>query len=102
MTRCTRPVVIAVAAMMLANLAATPASAGSATLTRADRAALKQAIVGCKAEAKGKKIKWLERRKYVNGCVTEAMRDRPNINVIQMLREHPEMRDMPNENWDSI
>ncbi|MGV7216629.1 hypothetical protein [Bradyrhizobium sp. UFLA05-112] len=34
--------------------------------TKAEKVALKQAIVACKAEAKGRKVNWLSRRKYVN------------------------------------
>jgi hypothetical protein len=93
------PVLVAAIA---GGAAISPAAAGRATLSKGDRTALKQAISTCKAEAKGKKIKWLQRRKYVNGCVTEALRDRPNINVIQILKDHPEMRDLPMDNWDSI
>jgi hypothetical protein len=55
--------------------------ADGANPSKADKAALKRAIVACKAEAKGKKIRWLSRRKYVNNCVTKAMKDHPNIEV---------------------
>jgi hypothetical protein len=48
---------IAVAFTMGATL-----TAESATMTKAETVALKQAVVACKAEAKGKKIKWLARR----------------------------------------
>ena len=58
-----------------------PLPAEATNPSKADKAALKRAIVACKAEAKGKKIKWLSRRKYVNNCVTEAMKDPPNIEV---------------------
>ena len=71
-----------VAIVVLADgpvLISTPAEA--ARPSKADKAALKRAVVACKAEAKGKKIKWLSRRKYVNNCVIEAMRDHPNIDV---------------------
>jgi hypothetical protein len=57
--------------------------------------ALKQAIVACKAEAKGKKIKWLSRRKYVNQCVVTALKERPSIDVARMLKEHPELTNIP-------
>lgn len=82
-----------------AALMATPA--GAAPVSKADKAALKQAIVACKAEAKGKKVKWLSRRKYVNQCVTEALKDRPSINVNQMLKDHPDMKDLPKEQYDA-
>jgi hypothetical protein len=53
--------------------------------------------VACKAEAKGKKIKWLSRRKYVNNCVTEAMKDHPNVSTL--LKDHPNLTDLPVEQW---
>ena len=64
-----------------------------------DKAALKRAIVACKAETKGKRIKWLSRRKYVNKCVTEAMKDHPNIDVSTLLKDHPDLTDLPVEQW---
>ncbi len=76
--------------------------ADAAALTKAEKVALKQAIVACKAEAKGKKIAWLSRRKYVNRCVAEALREHPNIDVIQILKDHPDMKDLPMDNWNSI
>jgi hypothetical protein len=82
---------------MGAALTASPAEA--ARLTKAERVALKQAVVACKAEAKGKKIKWLSRRKYVKQCVLEALKEHPNIDVARMLRENPGMRKLPVENW---
>jgi len=78
------------------------AEAAAPHLTRAQKVAVKQAIVGCKAEAKGKKIAWLSRRKYVNHCVAQALKEHPNIDVIQILKQHPEMRHLPMDNWDSI
>lgn len=62
-------------------------------------AALKRAIVACKAEAKGKKIKWLSRRKYVNNCLTVAMKDHPNISATTMLKDRPEVTDLAVEQW---
>ena len=84
------------------TLAGGPLPAGAAPLTKAEKVALKQAIVACKAEAKGKKIAWLSRRKYVNHCVAEALKEHPNIDVIGILKDHPEMRELPMDNWDSI
>jgi hypothetical protein len=55
--------------------------------------------VACKAEAKGKKIKWLARRKYVNNCVAEAMKDHPSMDVSTLLKEHPDLTDLPVERW---
>ena len=82
-----------------AALTRTPAEA--APVSNADKAALKQAIVACKAEAKGKKVKWLSRRKYVNQCVAENLKGRPNIDVNQMLKDHPDMKDLPKEQFDA-
>jgi hypothetical protein len=50
-------------------------------MSKADKVALKEAIIACKAEARGKKVKWLARRKYVNHCVAQALKDRPNIDT---------------------
>ena len=68
---------IAVLLVSVAGLMPRPAEATNPS--KADKAPLKRAIVACKAEAKGKKIRWLSRRKY--NCVTEAMKDHPNIEV---------------------
>lgn len=57
------------------------AAVEAAALTKVEKVALKQAIVACKAEAKGKKIKWLSRRTYVNQCVVTALKERPSIDV---------------------
>jgi len=55
--------------------------------------------VACKAEAKGKKIKFLSRRRYVNNCVTEAMKKHPNMDVTTLLKNHPHLTDLPVERW---
>ena len=74
--------VTAFTAVLLVSVAAVmPRPAEATNPSKADKAPLKRAIVACKAEAKGKKIRWLSRRKYVNNCVTEAMKDHPNIEV---------------------
>ena len=66
-------------------------------LSKAEQVALKQAIVACKAEAKGKKVRWLSRRKYVNTCVQQALKDLPNIDTIRVLEDHPDMKGLPTE-----
>jgi hypothetical protein len=87
-------------AMLLVSVAVVMAWPGeAASPSKADKAALKRAIVACKAEAKGKKIKWLSRRKYVNNCVTEAMKDHPNIDVTTLLKDRPDLTDLPVEQW---
>ena len=74
-------------------------TAVEAALTKAEKVALKQAVVACKAEAKGKKIKWLSRRKYVNQCVVTALKEHPSINIARMLKEKPELTKIPVEQW---
>jgi hypothetical protein len=87
-------------AMVLAiGTASVPLPAAAARVSKADEIALKEAIVACKEEAKGKKMGWLAGRKYVNKCVAEALKGRPNMNVNQMLKDHPDMKE---EKWDSI
>jgi hypothetical protein len=87
------------AVLIVSIAAAMPRHAEAASPSNADKAALKRAIVACKAEAKGKKIKWLSRRKYVNNCVTEAMKDHPNMDVTTLLKERPNLTDLPVERW---
>lgn len=90
-------------AMALAGgTALMPTSSEAARISKADKVVLKEAIIACKAEARGKKVKWLARRKYVNHCVAEALKDRPNIDVIQLLKNHPGLIDLPAEQWDAI
>ncbi len=93
--------VAGVTAMVVAG-ALMPGAAEAARISRADKAALKDAISSCKAEAKGKKIKWLARRNYVNHCVAEALKDHPTIDVIQLLKSHPNLDRLPKEQWESI
>jgi hypothetical protein len=88
-----------IAVLFVSVASVMPLPAKAASLSKADKAALKRAIVACKAEAKGKKIKWLSRRKYVNNCVTEAMKDHPNMNVSTLLKDHPNLTDLPVEQW---
>jgi hypothetical protein len=74
----------------------------AAVPTAAEKAALKQAIASCKSEAKGKKVPWLQRRKYVKNCVIEALKDKPNIDVSTMLKDHPDMKNLPAESADAM
>src|SRR5262245_2624207 len=78
------------------------AGAFAAAPTAAEKAALKQAIASCKSEAKGKKVPWLQRRKYVKNCVIEALKDKPNIDVTTMLKDHPDMKNLPAESADAM
>ena len=86
-------------ALMPTTAKAAPGKA--APVSKADKAALKTAIGACKARAKGEKVKWLARRKYVNNCVTEALKDRPHIDVMDVLKNHPDMKDLPTEKYDA-
>ena len=78
------------------------AAAFAAAPTRAELAEVKLAIQSCKSEAKGKKVPWLQRRKYVSNCVIEALKDKPQIDVNAMLKNHPEMRDLPPDKADAM
>ena len=89
----------AIATAIVRGAISTPTPAGAANVSSADKAALKRAIVACKAEARGRKVRWLSRRRYVNNCVTEAMRDRPYMNIMTLLKDHPNLTDLPVENW---
>jgi hypothetical protein len=76
-----------------------PRPSEAASPSTADKVALKRAIVACKAEAKGKKIRWLSRRRYVNNCITEAMKAHPNMDIAAMLRNRPYLINLPVERW---
>src|SRR5262245_3422539 len=91
-----------VAAAFIGNAATLPAFAQAKKMSKAEEVALKQAIASCKAEAKGKKVKWLSRRKYVNNCVQEALKDHPNINVQQELKDHPDLKGLPTQQADAF
>jgi hypothetical protein len=90
------------AVSLTTSAALMPTPSVAATMTKAEKVALKRVVVACKAEAKGKKIKWLSRRKYVNQCVVVALKDYPSIDIQRMLKEHPEMKDLPAERWDAF
>ena len=70
-----------------------------AKMTKAQKAAFDEAVHGCKAEAKGKKIGWFAGRKYVNNCVAARLKDRPDVNVGSLLKDHPAMK---KEEWDAF
>lgn len=70
---------IGVALVIGAGLMPTPTEA--ARLTKAEKAAWKQAKVACKEAAKGKKLGWLARRKLVTGCLQDTLKDYPGIDV---------------------
>jgi hypothetical protein len=78
-----------IATVLVSGTAFLPTPVEATKMSKADRVALKEAIVACKAEARGKKVKWLARRKFVNNCVARALKDHPNIDIIQLIKEHP-------------
>jgi hypothetical protein len=75
-----------IAAALLVGIVLMPATA-EAKLTKAEKAAWKQANVSCKAEGKGKKLGWLKRRKFVKGCIVETLKGYPNVNVEKVMKE---------------
>jgi hypothetical protein len=88
-----------IATAIVFGAVSTPASARAANMSNADKVALKRAVVACKAQAKGKRIRWLSRRRYVNNCVTEAMKDHPNMDVTTLLKNNPNLTNLPVERW---
>ena len=75
-----------VIAALFVSVALMPSPA-HAKLTKAEKAAWKQANVSCKAEGKGKKLGWMKRRKFVKGCIAETLKGYPNINVEKVMKE---------------
>ena len=86
-------------AMLVAGATLTPVSAEAATISKAEKLAADEAIHSCKSEAKGKKVAWLKRRKYVKQCVLEALKGRPSVDLNKLLRNHPVLK---REQWDAI
>ena len=76
-----------IATVLVSGTAFMPTPAEAAKTSKEDTAALKEATVACKAEAKDKKIRWPASRKFVNNCVTRALKDRPNTVVQVALKE---------------
>ena len=60
------------------------AKAFKLTPAEIEKIAVKQATVACKAEAKGKKIRWPASRKYVKNCVTTALEEHPTMNISEL------------------
>ena len=88
-----------IATAIVCGAVSTPTPAEAANVSNADKAALERAIVACRAKARGRNIRWLARRRYVNNCVTEATRDRPYMHIPTLLKNHPNLTDLPVENW---
>jgi len=62
------------------------AKAVKLTPAELQKTAVKQAIIACKAEAKGKKIRWPASRKYVKNCIATALKEHPTINISELHR----------------
>jgi hypothetical protein len=63
----------AIATVLVSGTAFIPTPAEAAT----DGSAIKAATAACKAEAKGQKMGWLARRKYVKNCVARTVKLTP-------------------------
>ncbi|HMA56384.1 MAG TPA: hypothetical protein VKP52_06630 [Pseudolabrys sp.] len=68
------------------------ADAQAAKLSNADKIAIKQATVSCKAEARGKKIRWPKSRTYVKDCLKESLKDRPNVDLNKLDVDYRDMQ----------
>jgi hypothetical protein len=84
-----------VSTAFLGSVAMMPAAfAQEHKLSKAEQVLLKHAIASCKSEAKTKKVKLLSRRQYVIDCV-QALKDRPQVNVPEVLKHHPDLKNLP-------
>ena len=63
-----------IATVLVCSSAFVPTLTEAAT---ADRVALKEATVACKAEAKDKNIRWPASRKYVKNCLARTLKRTP-------------------------
>jgi hypothetical protein len=75
-----------VATVLVSGATFMPTPAEAAKTSSPDRVALQEATAGCKAKAKGQKISWLARRKFISSCVTEALKEHPSMDVNQLHR----------------
>ena len=64
-----------VATVVIGGTALTPTPAEAAKTPSPEAVALKEATAACKAEAKGKKIRWPTSRKFVSNCLSNALKD---------------------------
>ena len=83
-----------VATAFLGGATMMPAVAQEKKLSKAEQVLLKHAIASCKSEAKTKKVKLLSRRQYVIDCV-QTLKDRPQVNVPEVLKNHPDLKNLP-------
>jgi hypothetical protein len=63
--------------VLVVGTAFMPTPANAAKTSSADKAALKEATLACKAEAKDKKIWWPASRKFVSTCVAKSIKLTP-------------------------
>src|SRR5262247_2588403 len=75
-----------VATVVVGGTALTTIPAEAAKTPSPEAAALKEATVTCKAEAKEKKISWPASRKFVSTCLSNALKDY-HLDVALLRRE---------------
>ena len=79
--------------VLVGSAALISSHAEAARMTKAEKVTLREATVACKAEAKGKKIRWwLAKRRFVKTCVAKALQGHPDVNVMQLVREHRHLK----------
>jgi hypothetical protein len=84
-----------IAIVLIGGTTLMPIAAEAAKMSKAEKVAVKQATVACKGEAKGRKIGWFARRKFVNTCVARALKGYPGMSPLQLSRQHPNMKRLP-------
>jgi hypothetical protein len=73
--------------VLVSGIAFMPTPAEAAKLSKAEKVALKEATVACKAQAKGMKIRWPKSRKYVKNCIIRTtLKSQPTMNVIELRK----------------
>jgi hypothetical protein len=60
-----------IATVLVSGTAFMPAPAEAATMSAADKAALKEKTAECTKQAKDQKLGWFGRRKFVKSCVAK-------------------------------
>ena len=83
-----------IAMVLVSGTTFTPTPAEATKTSSPDRVALNEATVACKAKAKGQKISWLARRKFISSCVTETLKEHPSMDINQLHRE-PNVKGLP-------
>lgn len=76
-----------IATVLVSGIAFMPTPAEAAKMSKAEKVALKEATVACKAQAKGMKIRWPASRKYVKNCIIRtALKSQPNMDIIELRK----------------